>query len=129
MLNKNMQKLALMDNISTFADWLVLEMGERDWSQSDLARAASVTPTAISDIIKRRREPGPSLCQGIAAAFELPLEIVYRKAGLLPPKPEVDEQIDEILHEAAQLTPAEREELLAFIRMKRNLRKKNPTGG
>lgn len=43
---------------------------------------------------------------------------------MLPPKPEYDEQIEEILHEAAQLTGAEREELLAYIRMKRNLREK-----
>jgi len=58
----------------------------------------------------------------LAHALKISPEMIFRRAGLLPPKPEVDEQIEEILHEAAQLTEAERKELLAYIRMKRNLR-------
>lgn len=33
---------------TTFSNWLIEEMRERDWSQSDLARASGLTRQAIS---------------------------------------------------------------------------------
>ena len=64
------------------------------------------------------------LCLSIANALELPPESIFRKAGLLPPNPDVDEEIEQILHEVEKLPKSDQEEVLAFIRMKRNLRKK-----
>lgn len=115
----------VMADTETFGQWLLGEMGERKMSQSDLARAAGVTRAAISDVINGRRNPGKDLARGIAVAFSLPPEQVFREAGLLPPAPMVDEEIERIIYEAGKLNDQDKVEVLAFIRMKINLRKKN----
>jgi len=111
--------------MDTFADWLLQQMQERDWSQADLARQSGLTRSTISYYLSEKsKSPDEAALRKIARAFKFPPETIFRAAGLLPSKPEIDEQIEEILHEAAQLSGAEREELLAYIRMKRNLREK-----
>jgi len=107
-----------------FANWLLNEIRERGMSQSDLARAAGVTRTAISDIVNSRRNPGKNLAQGIARAFSIPPEQVFRVAGILPPSDGMDDEIERIVHEANKLNGQDRAEVLAFIRMKINLREK-----
>ena len=47
-----------------------------------------------------------------------------RKAGLLPPYPKIDKEIEQILDEVAKLPKRDQEEVLAFIRIKRRLREK-----
>ena len=54
----------------------------------------------------------------------MPPESVMRVAGLLPPYPEIDEDIKQILDEVAKLPKRDQEEVLAFIRLKRKLREK-----
>jgi len=114
---------AMADTLE-FGNWVVQELEVRGMSQADLARAAHVTRTAISDVVNGRRNPGKDLAQGIARAFDLPPEQVFREAGLLPPALEVDEEIERIVHEASKLNEQDKAEVLAFIRMKINLRKR-----
>jgi len=40
----------------------------------------------INAIINNQANPGLESCQGIARAFKMPLEDVFRMAGILPPK-------------------------------------------
>lgn len=108
-----------------FAAWLLNEIRVHKLSQSELARAAGVTRAAISDVVNGRRAPGRVLVNGVARALSIPPEIVFRAAGILPPADEIDEEIEQIVHNANKLNGQDREEVLAFIRMKINLRKKN----
>ena len=96
----------------------------RDWNQADLARRAGVSKAAISDVVSGRRNVGNDLASAIADALKLPPEQVFRAAGLLPPAIDLDEEMEQIIHEVEKLPKADREEVLAFIRMKNNLRKK-----
>ena len=64
------------------------------------------------------------LATSIAKGLNIKPDIVFRAAGLLPPAINMDEEMEQILHEVAQLPKADKEEILAFIRMKNNLRKK-----
>lgn len=107
-----------------FGTWLKIQLDEKGISQAELARRIQMQPSQVSHIISGERGTTPEGYLAIARALSLPPEIIYRAAGLLPPKPETDEQVEEIMHEATQLNEAEREELLAYIRMKRNLREK-----
>jgi transcriptional regulator with XRE-family HTH domain len=107
-----------------FAGWLELRLEEQGISQAELARRAGVTRAAINSILTGARGPGVELCKGIARALKLPPEQVYRAAGLLPAAVKIDEDIEQILHEVEKLPKADKEEILAFIRMKNNLRKK-----
>jgi transcriptional regulator with XRE-family HTH domain len=111
--------------MDTFSDWLIAQMKVRDWSQSDLARASGLTRQAIGRYLaEKTKTPDEFALQKIAHAFELPPETVYRAAGILPSKPADDEEIEEIMYEVRHMNKADRPELLAYIRMKNNLRKK-----
>ena len=104
-----------------FAEWLNAELDNRDWSQSDLARAAGLGRGTISNVLNNVRQPGTEICTGIAAAFNLPPEFVFRKAGLLPPKKDEDPGFEEWKILLDNLDETDRQELLEFARLKLKL--------
>jgi len=67
-----------------FSTWLTTEMDRLGWTNSELARRASVVPSTISMVISKQKKPGPDLCNGVARALGTPPERVFREAGLLP---------------------------------------------
>lgn len=109
---------------TSFATWLESVLKQEGISQSELARRAGVTRGAINGILTGARGPGVELSKGIAKALKIPPEQVLRAAGLLPPAVNINEQIEQIIHEAEKLPSEDQLEVLAFIRMKNNLRKK-----
>ena len=69
--------------MNDFIIWLDSELSIRGWTDYKLAKTAGFNHSVIS----RARMgviPRWEACAGIAKAFELPVEIVFRKAGLLP---------------------------------------------
>jgi len=114
----------LMSNRQDLSNWLQAELQNRDWSQSELARASGLHRAIISKIILQGSDPKPETLEAIAKALKFPPEQVYRVAGILPPAPNVDEEIEQIVHETSKLSKDDQREILAFIRMKNNLRKK-----
>ena len=67
-----------------FGDWLLQQLNSRKWEQKYLAKLSGVTAAQISRIISGTRQPGPDALLGIARAFNLTPEDVFRRAGLLP---------------------------------------------
>ena len=83
---------------SRFSDWLQLELNRRGWSQSDCARAANLNRAVINKLINGKSRAQPSTLGAIAQAFKIPVETVYRAAGLLPSKTDHDDSTQELLH-------------------------------
>jgi transcriptional regulator with XRE-family HTH domain len=81
-----------------FAEWLQSEIDKRGWSQSDCARAADLNRAVINKLLSGKSKPQPHTLVAIARAFKIPIEIAYRAAGLLPPKTEADETLEELIH-------------------------------
>jgi len=81
-----------------FKEWLLKEMGQRGWSQSDLARSAELNRAVINKLLNGQSTPSPSTLGSISRAFKMPIESVYRIAGLLPSKPESDSFLEEAMH-------------------------------
>jgi transcriptional regulator with XRE-family HTH domain len=81
-----------------FAEWLQSELDKRGWSQSDCARAAGLNRAVINKLLNGKSKPQPRTLLAIARAFKIPIEIPYRAAGLLPPNPEGDERLEELIH-------------------------------
>jgi len=106
---------------NVFRDWLLLTLEEKGWSQSTLARAAGVSPAAISDALSGRRGVGKSLATKIARALRLPPEEVFRIAGILPPSITKTELIDRIINEINDLPPEEKSDVIEYIQMRRRL--------
>lgn len=75
---------------NTFSEWLAIEAVTRDWTQADLARKSGLNRAVISKILSDRSDPSPDSCKALAKALKLPIEEIYRAAGLLPHKPEAD---------------------------------------
>jgi len=73
----NMQETA-------FSEWLNNQLSDRGWSQSEAARRSGMSASAIQQVANGITKPGPRLCSGLARAFGLSTEEVYRLAGLLP---------------------------------------------
>ncbi len=110
-------------NIS-FSQWLLLELENREWSQSDLARRAGVSKAAISDVLSGRRNVGHDLATSIAKGLNIKPDIVFRAAGLLPPTKKVSEEIEQIVHELEGMSREEQQEFLSYIRWRNNQKRK-----
>lgn len=91
-------------------------------SQTELAHLIGVTPAQVSRIISGERSTTNDTLINISHVLKLPQEIVLRAAGVLKAQPNVNEMIEQILHEVEGMPEADQQEILAFIRMKNNLR-------
>lgn len=105
----------MLDMADNFSEWLVKELNKSGWTQSELARKANVSRTAISDVISNKHSAGSELCSAIARALNLPPETVFRAAGLLPPAPPDTEYQEQILHLLRQLPPDEQKRYLELL--------------
>lgn len=101
-----------------FQKWLKRELKERDMIQAELARRANVSRASITKLLSENRTPSYDMCQGIADAFEIPVENVYRAADLLPPVHPEDAIITEMLHLFEQLNMEGKEDVRDYMRMK-----------
>jgi len=91
-----------------FKEWLLEEMGKREWSQADLARSSDLNRAVINKLLNGQSSPSPATLEAIARAFKVPVEGVYRLAGLLPSIPEPDSFIEEATHLLGQIKDPKR---------------------
>lgn len=104
-------------NMNKFSEWLDAQMQAKNLSQSQLAKRAGVTRSAINGILREARGPGVDLLQGLARALDIPIEEVYRAASILPPKFTKNELIERIIHEMNGLPPEDKQDVMDYIEM------------
>jgi transcriptional regulator with XRE-family HTH domain len=104
--------------MNEFRDWLLQEMKSRNWGIPELSRIAHVSRGAIGNVLRGERKPGPDLCKAFAHAFKIPPEIVFRKAGLLPPVPGENQKVEEINEITRQLIEPGQDDLLQYARLR-----------
>ncbi|MGA2505612.1 MAG: helix-turn-helix domain-containing protein [Anaerolineales bacterium] len=101
--------------METFIIWLDKQAEKHKWTRSKLAKRAGVSPTAIYMIARGKREPGSFLCNGLAKALNLTREEVYRAAGLLPSKPQPNEDVERGEHYLDLMKPGTRKQAVAYL--------------
>jgi len=106
--------------MKNFGSWLLNILQERKMSQSELAHSAGISKGTVSNLIHGTAGVGADSLSAISKALKLPPEIVFRAAGLLSPERTSDEALDEIIDIAAKLPETERNEILAYARMRRD---------
>jgi transcriptional regulator with XRE-family HTH domain len=79
----------------SFIDWLKSEAEKRDIKQMDIVRAGKISSTHVSRVFSMQTTPSADFMLAVSRAFNLPAEMIYRKAGWLPPKKEDDPLTDE----------------------------------
>jgi transcriptional regulator with XRE-family HTH domain len=82
----------------SFSEWLQAEMDKRGWSQSDMARAAELNRAVINKLLSGKSHAQPATLEAISRALKIPLETLYRVAGLLPANPDSDDAVAEAMH-------------------------------
>ena len=100
-----------------FSTWINKELQERDWSQSDLARASGLHRATISKLLSYADQvPSPETLNGIAKAFNYPPEYVLRQAGLLPPEMNSNPALEEANQLLSELPKEYQKQALQLIR-------------
>lgn len=82
----------------SFSEWLQAEMDKRGWSQSDMARAAELNRAVINKLLSGKSHAQPTTLEAISRALKIPLETLYRVAGLLPANSDSDDTTEEAMH-------------------------------
>jgi transcriptional regulator with XRE-family HTH domain len=99
-----------------FSDWLQSELNKRQWSQAELAYSAGISRAVINKLLNKKTYPQPDTLQAIARALKIPVETVYRVAGLLPEESETDAFVAEIVHKLKLIkNPKRRETALRLL--------------
>jgi transcriptional regulator with XRE-family HTH domain len=73
---------------SQFADWFNQQLSKREWTQGRLisksgAKAERLSSAAVSRYSTGKMAPDAASCQKIADAFDVPVELVLYKAGII----------------------------------------------
>ncbi len=92
-------------------------MNEKNVTPADIARTGLVTNSAVSLLFSSKTKSlSFDMCRAISLATDIPLDIIYRKAGLLPPSVEDPDQaeIDSLL---SQLEPDLRQQAKDYLYM------------
>jgi transcriptional regulator with XRE-family HTH domain len=103
-----------------FIAWLHAEADKRGWSLQYIAQRIGVSDIDFARIAKGQLGPSVDLCEQVALALSIPEEEVFRRAGLLPldsPSGQREQALwQEAAHLFGQLSPGQRDMLLAFVR-------------
>lgn len=101
---------------TTFSKWLIEQVEGRGWSYAELARRADLSGATISLVVNEQKNPGTDFCAGVARALDLPPETVFRRAGLLPPEPDLTSRAKIAMHLFRSLPLHEQESLIVQMR-------------
>lgn len=93
-------------------------------NQTWLAEKIGVQPPQVSKIISGGSEVTPENLIAIADALGKPRIQAFRAAGWIDPIPKANEVVEELTEEVMKLPSNDQQEILAFIRLKHNMRKK-----
>ena len=115
--------LLSMDN---FPKWLTEELKIRNWKPADLSRESGLASAVISNLLNGHRNLGEKTGKAIARALKLPVDVVFEKAGILPPKPELSPIKRALLHAAEGLPDSDVQIALSILEQRREYYKKNP---
>jgi transcriptional regulator with XRE-family HTH domain len=108
-----------------FSDWLEQQLKIQGMKVSELARAAGIQPASLSRVLSGTRNAGPDICLGLAQALDVPPEEVFRRAGLLPPKPEEAMTREKADYLFSRLSDEDQETILAMMHAFLQRRRKN----
>lgn len=112
-----------MDN---FAKWLDQELKNRDWKPADLSRASGLRSAVISNLLNGHRNVGEKTGNAIARALKVPVDLVFEKAGMIPPKPDLSPIKRKLAHVAEDLPDSDVELAITLLEQRQEYYKRNP---
>jgi transcriptional regulator with XRE-family HTH domain len=120
------QPVSLRENMeNTFSEWLINELQKRSWTQRDLAKQSGLHPSTINYIITNHRGLGLKSIHKLAQALGVPEELIIDKYENHRPSRESSDIISKACYVLRELPQRDKEEILAFIYLKRQLAEEN----
>lgn len=98
-----------------FLAWVYDKAQERMWSVNRLAKEMGFSGAAVHATMNGKNKVTWDFCAGVAKAFGVPAEDVFRKAGLLRPVPD-PEGVKALMELVKNLGPEDIEDLTDFAR-------------
>jgi transcriptional regulator with XRE-family HTH domain len=108
-------------NDNTFAAWLENELDKRHWTQRELAKRSGLHPSTINYLVKNHRGLGLKSIHKLAIALGIPEELIIAEYENMRPSREASEIISKACYILKGLPMRDKEEVLAFIYLKRQL--------
>lgn len=109
-----------------FAEWLKDTLKDKNMKPIDLSRLANIDSGVVTRLLKAEREAKPDTLSAIAHALQLPVDLVFEKAGVLPPKPELSPIKRALLHASEGLPDSDVKLALSLLEQRQEYYKKNP---
>ncbi len=111
-----------------FIDWLDEQLRFKGWNDRQLALRAGISHSVISKA-RTGNLPKWEACLALAAALDVPAELVFRQAGLLPPLEGECAEAEELRLLLPRLLEDDRRELLQIARLKAQRKNGSPARG
>jgi transcriptional regulator with XRE-family HTH domain len=108
-------------NNNSFAEWIEGEMRKRGWSVPEVSRRSKrgghqgISPSMIYMVINGQANPGQQFCEGIARAFDVRVDAVMQRAGILPSIPTDDETLQRVMWLWQFIPDSSKETIVAMI--------------
>jgi transcriptional regulator with XRE-family HTH domain len=106
---------------NNFAVWLENELDKRHWTQRELANRSGLHPSTINYLVKNHRGLGLKSIHKLATALGIPEELIIDQYQNNRPHNEDSELITKACSILKGLPLRDKEEVLAFIYLKRQL--------
>ena len=100
--------------IMNMSIWLKSKLSETGITQAELSRRSGVSQGHITKVLNGDRGLGEQALKGIAEAFNIPLEEVFRVAGILPEVPESTSKEEKLLHMFRQMNEKQQQDILDY---------------
>jgi transcriptional regulator with XRE-family HTH domain len=101
----------MADNLTR---WIDAERKRRGWGVRELAREAGLTAAQVSEVLAGKSRPGIRFYVGMWRAFHVSIDYLLQLAGELPPGPEENPTLMEIMEIARRLPPGLQEDLRRY---------------
>ena len=104
-----------MGSKEEFVFFIKEELTIRNWSNAELAKRSGISQAHISRVLNSDYLPGIDLLKSFSHALNVPVEQLFRLAGLLPEKKELEPEKERMLHLFSQLEHKEKQLILDFL--------------
>lgn len=100
--------------IMNMSEWLKAKLSETGITQAELSRRSGISQGHITKVLNGERGLGEQGIKGIAEAFKVPPEEVFRIAGLLPKVPLGTAKEEKLLFYFRQMNDDQQQDVLDY---------------